>query len=80
MYEGDWVNDLTHGKGLYVHEDGAQYEGEWQEDKQHGFGKEYLQVHSLIHHPLGRLQVRGPLLQGAQERQGAVPVARWLRL
>lgn len=29
MYEGEWVGDKAHGKGEYVHSDGAKYQGEW---------------------------------------------------
>ena len=32
------MNDKAHGKGKYVHTDGAIYDGEWFEDKQSGHG------------------------------------------
>lgn len=27
VYEGEWVNDKAHGKGVYMHQDGATYQG-----------------------------------------------------
>jgi len=27
------VNDKAHGKGKYMHMDGAEYEGDWVDDK-----------------------------------------------
>ncbi len=32
------MNDKAHGKGKYIHYNGAQYIGEWVNDKQHGYG------------------------------------------
>ena len=33
VFEGGWLNDKAHGKGVYIHRDGASYTGEWYEDK-----------------------------------------------
>ena len=38
-YEGEWQNNMRHGKGTLTWPDGARYEGEWQNDKAHGKGK-----------------------------------------
>ena len=38
VYEGDWLNDKSHGKGKLIHADGDIYEGEWVEDKANGKG------------------------------------------
>lgn len=40
VYEGEWKNDVAHGKGTYYHNDGAKYVGSWKNDKQHGKGEE----------------------------------------
>lgn len=40
MYEGEWLDDKAHGKGVYLHKDGSSYTGEWFEDMQHGYGIE----------------------------------------
>lgn len=32
-FEGYWFNDKAHGKGIYIHKDGATYEGDWDKDK-----------------------------------------------
>ena len=36
VYEGDWLNDKAHGKGVYNSANGSSYIGEWQNDMQHG--------------------------------------------
>ena len=33
IYTGEWKNDKAHGKGAYIHSDGAKYDGMWYEDK-----------------------------------------------
>ena len=30
IYEGEWKNDLFHGKGTYTYPDGENYVGEWE--------------------------------------------------
>ena len=37
-YRGGWLDDLKHGKGRKVFEDGDIYDGEWLGDKKHGKG------------------------------------------
>jgi len=39
MYEGQVVNGLRHGTGVYK-SGSEQYQGQWQEDKQHGVGRQ----------------------------------------
>ena len=38
-YEGDWVNNMKHGKGKMVFTNNDVYEGEFQYDEIHGMGK-----------------------------------------
>jgi len=46
-FDGDWIRDKKHGKGIYtfgydIYSDcrnGDIYEGEWSQDKWHGKGK-----------------------------------------
>ena len=38
MYDGEWVDDMKHGKGKYILENGEVYDGEWKDDKKHGIG------------------------------------------
>lgn len=37
-YQGEWVNGMKEGKGIYVYQDGRKYEGEWKNDQQNGRG------------------------------------------
>lgn len=41
FYEGDWVNDVRHGNGIFRTGGEVQitYEGQWVNDIKHGFGK-----------------------------------------
>ena len=39
-YEGDWVNNMAQGYGVYHKANGWVYEGQWLQDKPHGEGKE----------------------------------------
>ena len=43
MYEGDWKNNMQHGRGKYYFTDGFTYEGEWKEHQIHGTRK-YLDL------------------------------------
>ena len=38
MYEGDWKDDMMHGKGLYIFSNGKVYYGDWFEGEMHGKG------------------------------------------
>lgn len=38
VYEGDFSNDLRHGKGKLTYADGTSYEGDYAFDKKHGIG------------------------------------------
>ena len=40
-YDGEWENDMRHGKGEFVRFDGYYYEGGWENDKKHGEGVEH---------------------------------------
>ena len=35
-YEGEFLNDLAHGNGVFTYKDGTKYTGEWQNDNKHG--------------------------------------------
>ena len=37
-HEGEFVDDLREGYGVYKWPDGSKYEGDWKSDKQHGKG------------------------------------------
>ena len=39
-YIGDYKDDLRHGKGKFVHKNGAVHEGEWRFDHKQGKGEE----------------------------------------
>ena len=38
QYEGGWLNDQPHGRGVYVEADEGHYRGEWLNGKKHGQG------------------------------------------
>jgi len=38
-YTGDWVQNVRHGNGMYMTEDGCKYEGQWVNDVKHGQGR-----------------------------------------
>ncbi len=37
-YEGEFKNDLKHGKGIYISENGNRYEGFWENGKMKNSG------------------------------------------
>jgi len=38
IYEGYWMNNKRHGKGICLYGDGLMYEGNWSKGKEHGKG------------------------------------------
>jgi len=36
FYDGDWINGLKTGQGLYKFSNGDTYEGQWLKEKRHG--------------------------------------------
>jgi hypothetical protein len=38
-YDGEWENDLKHGKGKITYTNGLCYDGEWKHGLKHGKGK-----------------------------------------
>ena len=38
IYEGDFLNSLKHGKGIFRYKNGDSYNGDWLNDKRHGKG------------------------------------------
>jgi len=42
-YEGNWKNDLMHGKGTYYYPNGNKYEGEFKNGRKTGFGIKSMQ-------------------------------------
>jgi hypothetical protein len=39
IYEGEWLDDMRHGKGMLRLANSNRYEGEWKLDKKNGEGK-----------------------------------------
>lgn len=37
-YEGDFLRNNIHGKGLYCWKDGREFEGDWVDNQMHGSG------------------------------------------
>jgi len=37
-YEGDWVNNQKHGRGVLNYVNGDKYDGEWRHDQKLGNG------------------------------------------
>ena len=37
-YDGSWVDNLKHGKGVFAYENGDKYSGDWKNGKKEGFG------------------------------------------
>ena len=46
-YDGEWKDNMKHGKGTYFYASGASYTGDWQDDVMHGKGI-YTYVCSLL--------------------------------
>lgn len=42
LYDGDWVNGLKDGKGIYYYKNGDLYNGNWKSDKRHKYGVLYV--------------------------------------
>jgi len=40
VFEGEFLNNMAHGFGYYIHSDGSEYKGEWRHNKPHGRGEE----------------------------------------
>jgi len=38
-YEGQYIKDACHGKGIFKWDDGCKYEGQWRHGKKHGRGQ-----------------------------------------
>ena len=36
MYDGELVNGLRHGQGVFYYANGAKYEGMWKDNMKHG--------------------------------------------
>jgi len=37
-YDGYWIEDKAHGKGIFNYYNGDSYQGDWEFDKPNGFG------------------------------------------
>src|SRR2546423_1867990 len=60
-YDGEWVNNTMHGKGVLTWKDGRKYDGTFANDKRHGYG--------MYTWADGR-KYEGPWLNGKQHGQG----------
>jgi hypothetical protein len=38
MFNGEWLNNKMHGKGVFTWSDGRKYEGDYHDDKKSGYG------------------------------------------
>ena len=38
-YDGDYIEDLKHGRGVFSYPDGSSYDGEWREELAGSEGK-----------------------------------------
>lgn len=38
-FNGDWLNNMMHGSGIFSWTDGRRYVGEYKEDKKSGYGE-----------------------------------------
>ena len=45
-YDGDWKDDVRHGKGTFEYTNGDKYEGDWADDIQHGKGTYFFRHRS----------------------------------
>ena len=41
MYQGQWCNELMHGRGAFTWANGDKYVGDWERGKMHGRGKKF---------------------------------------
>lgn len=46
-YDGDWKDDVRHGKGVFEYTNGDKYEGDWADDIQHGKGT-YFSIREIV--------------------------------
>lgn len=46
-YDGDWKDDVRHGKGTFEYTNGDKYEGDWADDIQHGKGT-YFSIQETV--------------------------------
>lgn len=37
-YEGEWMNNMKHGEGIYTYNEGSRYKGQYANDNKHGLG------------------------------------------
>ncbi len=47
-YEGEWLRNEMHGKGVYTWPNGERYDGEWKCGKNHGKGVYVFEQHGLL--------------------------------
>jgi hypothetical protein len=44
IYLGEWMNDIKHGQGKEIYNDGSVYEGIYQQGKKNGYGNQNLLI------------------------------------
>lgn len=73
-YEGNWRNNMMHGKGiLYLPSGKIEYEGEWAEDEPDGWGL-YYAYESPENSKVWR-KYEGQLCRGEMEGRGKLTFA-----
>ncbi|CAD8058147.1 unnamed protein product [Paramecium primaurelia] len=84
VYYGQFENNLRHGKGILLQQNGRKYEGQWQNDQKYGYGWELLANGSQYegNYVMGKPHGQGKFIwpngevyegqwnQGAKEGQG----------
>ena len=49
VYQGQWKDGKSNGKGTLIDDAGSIYIGDWEDDKQHGVGKEIWDKGALVY-------------------------------
>ena len=44
MYDGELINGLRHGRGIFYYANGAKYEGFWKDNMKHGQVRQYFMI------------------------------------
>lgn len=88
VYEGEWKNNLRHGRGKMTYADGSVYDGDWEDDEPSGWGTQVDFNGAIIYcgnwrygkyHGEGTLfkgdrVFRGPFMKGLREGEFYVSI------